>query len=170
MKPKPPKSLLQKQREEQRFKHGIDYVIQAAPGIKKINSSELAHLNQLLTGNSEEPWRFEATQIQIPSGHTQHFNVTSNPIQRARDILGNALQRAGNDEIIEAAADIYAHLVLEHLFEDANRRTAVLAALWLLLSHNKDIDAHQLLDVPIGNLREAKDLQALTQKIRALVK
>lgn len=170
MAPKPPKSLLQKQREEQKFQHGIDYVTRAAPGIKKINSSELAHLNQLLTGSSEEPWRFEATQIQIPSGHTQHFNVTSNPIQRARDILGNAMQRAGNDEVIEAAADVYSHLVLEHLFEDANRRTAVLAALWLLQAHNKDIDAHQLLNVPIGNLREPKDLQALAQKIQDLIK
>ena len=110
------KNPLQEQLDEKKLNHAIAYVNAEALGIKKINSNELAHLNQLLNSqaNSQptEAWRFEATQVSLPSGHTQHFNVVSNPIQRARDILGHALQRAGNGEAIEGATDIYIQLVL----------------------------------------------------------
>jgi hypothetical protein len=162
------KNPLQKQLEDQKFAHGIAYVKQAAPGIKKINSNELAHLNQLLTGQTDEPWRFTAVQVEIPTGQTQHFNVVSNPIQRARDILGNAQQRAGNGEVLEAAIDVYAQLVLEHLFNDANRRTAILATLWVLQSHQMDIDATKLGQIPIGNLRDPKDMSTLAQAMKSL--
>ncbi|MBL7672413.1 MAG: Fic family protein [Bdellovibrionaceae bacterium] len=168
------KNPLQEQLDEKKLNHAIAYVNSEALGIKKINSNELAHLNQLLNSqaNSQpaEAWRFEATQVNLPSGHTQHFNVVSNPIQRARDILGHALQKAGNGEAIEGATDIYIQLVLEHLFIDANRRTAALAALWILRSQGMDIDAKRLLKTPIGNLRDPQDVTSLRTLFRTLVK
>ncbi len=171
--PKAYRNPLQEQLDEQKFSHAVNYVTAAAPGIKKINSNELAHLNQLLNGHTNhqpiEPWRFEATHVNLPSGHTQHFNVVSNPIQRARDILGHAMQRAGNGEAVDAAIDLYVQLVLEHLFNDANRRTAALATLWVLQSQGMTLDAKQLLKIPVGNLRNSQELNELKEKIRSIV-
>ena len=164
------KSELQKQLEHQKFLHGISYVQQAAGGIKKLNSSELSHLNQILTDNKHEPWRLSETKVQIPSGQMQHFNIVSNPINRAREIIGNASDMAANDKTLEGASYLYSQLVLEHLFMDANRRTAVLATLWLLQSYSLEVDAQELLRVPIGNLRDKKDLELLAQKIEKLVR
>jgi hypothetical protein len=165
-----PKSPLQKQLEEQKFLHGVSYVKQAAGGIKKLSSSELAHLNAMLTEQKDEPWRLNPAQVQIPSGHVQHFNIVSNPINRAREIIGHAMDMASNEHPLEAASYLYSQLVLEHLFNDANRRTAVLATLWLLLANSIDVDVDDLLKVPVGNLRNKKDLDTLANQLRALSK
>lgn len=165
-----PQSLLQKQLEEQRFLHGIAYVEQAARGLKKITTSELARLNNILTGESTEPWRFEAASVKIPSGRTHQFNVLSNPVDSARNLLGNSQQLAGNQDFFESAFRLYSQLVLCHLFRDANRRTAALATLWVLLSHGQDIDANRLADLVIGDLREPAAVDKLKSEIHDLLK
>lgn len=167
-----PANFLQKQLEDQRFLHGIDYVVKSSHGLKILGTSELAHLNRLLIGDTsgeKEPWRFEQTSVKIPSGRTHHFNVLSNPIVNAREILGNAWQMAGNQEVVEAAYYLYSQLVLNHLFNDANRRTAVLATLWLVRSHGGTFDAKALADFPIGDLREMGDQQVLSAKVHTLI-
>ncbi len=165
----PPKNELQKQLEQQKFLHGISYVNQAAVGIKKLNSSELSQLNQILTDHKHEPWRLNEVQVQIPSGHVQHFNIITNPINRAREIIGHAWDMAENDKAADGAVYLYSQLVLDHLFTDANRRTAVLATLWLLKSHNMNINAQDLLNFPIGNLRQKKDIEALASTVKNLM-
>lgn len=166
---KPSKNPLQKQLEEEKFKHGIAYVQHAANSIKKLNSAELAHLNKILTGSDEDPWRFSPMKVQLPSGQVHEMNIISNPLNRAREIVGDAVQLAGNSNPLEAASYIYAQLVLEHLFKDANRRTAVLATLWLLHSQEISVDPYKLLLVAIGDLRNQQDRQTLTQKIKDLI-
>ncbi len=165
----PPKNELQKQLEQQKFLHGISYVNQAAVGIKKLNSSELAQLNQILTDHHHDPWRLNEVQIRIPSGHVHHFNVITNPINRAREIIGHAWDMAENDKTDEGAIYLYSQLVLDHLFTEANRRTAVLATLWLLQAHNMNINAQDLLSSPIGNLRERKNVEALGVAVKKLI-
>jgi len=166
-----PQNFLQKQLEEQRFLHGIAYVESAARGLKILSTSELAHLNRLLTGQVEgEPWRFVQVSVRIPSGKTHHFNIVSNPIIDAREIIGKAWQIAGNEELLRATTFIYAQLVLHHLFNDANRRTAILATLWLTLSHGGELDGRSLADFPIGDLRESGDLERLAGKLKELTK
>lgn len=161
------KSELQKQLDQQKFLHGISYVQQISSGIKKLTSNELAYLNHLITNHkTEDTWRFDPVEVQIPSGAKVHFNIISNPLARARDIIGDAFQKAGNDEIIEAAAMLYSQLVMEHLFKDANRRTAVLATIWLLNSNGVDADPLKLHDIPIGDLRAPGSMQELVKKIR----
>src|SRR6185312_7607732 len=89
------KGPLQNQMLEQRFLQGVSYVQQASHSIKKINTGELEHLNKILTDGDEESWRFEAAQVLIPTGKSHQFGLVSNPINKAREILGNALQMAG---------------------------------------------------------------------------
>lgn len=163
------KNPLQEQLSEKRFLHGVDYVKQNTTGIKKISTSELAHLNQILTGQTDEPWRYEEAVVQIPSGQTHQLNVLSNPVHAARDLLGAAEQIAGNHDFVEAAFRLYTQLVLLHLFNDANRRTAALATFWLLRSHAVDIDAHALAKIAVGDLRQKADYTLLRNQFEALV-
>ncbi|MGZ5279999.1 MAG: Fic family protein [Pseudobdellovibrionaceae bacterium] len=166
----PPKiNPLQKQLEEKRFRHGVKYVEQAAGGPKKLTSSELGHLNQILNDREEEdPWRFQTTTIGIPGG-TVEVKMHSNPLNRAREITGNALQMAGNGKVVEAACYLYSDLVLEHLFQDGNRRTAVLATVWLLGTAGIQVDAEKLLNIPIGNLRNQVELTIFQSRVEQLI-
>ncbi|GIL18571.1 MAG: hypothetical protein BroJett040_23220 [Oligoflexia bacterium] len=168
-----PKSMLQKQLEESHFEHGIAYVENESHGLKKLHTNELSHLNQILTGSkgdtASDPWRFEAAAVTLPTGHTQHFNVVSNPINRAREILGFAQIMEGNGEIIAGAQYLYTTLVKEHLFKDANRRTAALATYWILLSHDYEVDPHVLIKLKVGNLHDPKEYADFIQRLEALI-
>jgi hypothetical protein len=163
------KGPLQNQMDETRFLQGVSYVRQAAGSIKKISTSELEHLNKILTDGDEDSWRFEEAQVQIPTGKSHHFSLLSNPINKARELLGNAVQMAGNREPEKAALYLYCELILGHLFQDANRRTAVLAALWVLYSEGLQIDAQILLDIPVGDLRVDSERKAFTDKFNELI-
>jgi prophage maintenance system killer protein len=163
------KSSLWKIREDQLFRRGVEYVRHQARGIKKVNSQELAHLNNLMTETNDEPWRFEQVEVAIPGGSIHLFNLVSNPINKARDLCGQASQQAGNGEPIEAALNLYIELVLAHLFNDANRRTAVLATIWILENAGIEVDEQQLLDIPLGDLRAEADRKVFEEKFRKLV-
>lgn len=158
-----------KHRAQQKFEHALSYVQQASGGPKILNTSELAHLNQMLTGHVGDPWRLEPVSITIPSGQTHHFNILNNPIVSAREILGDAQKMAGNGDVTEAAFYLYSQIVLHHLFLDANRRTAALATLWMVQSAGGDIDAAQLEQYAIGDLRDPGDLAKLKAKVESLV-
>lgn len=161
---------LQKQLEHQKFLHALDYVRRESSGIKKLTTSELSRINQFITGIEDEPWRFNATQIELPTGHIQEINVITNPINRARDILSSSFDLAANGNIQMAALEMYTHLVLEHLFLSGNRRTAVLAVSWLLSSHEVNIDAEVLLKIPVGNLRNETEKESFKQALFNLMK
>lgn len=162
------KNPLQKVRENQRFVNGLSYVYRAAGGIKKINSGELMHLNQILT-ETDEPWRFEPAEIEIPGGKKQLFNLVSNPVAKARELIGNALQTAGNGEVEKAAVELYRELVLAHLFRDANRRTAVLATVWILENHGIKVDAESLANIPVGDLRTESERRIFENRVSELI-
>jgi len=159
---------LHRQREEQRFAHGLDYVSQAAPGPKRLSVSELAHLNQMLTA-AEDPWRFEPAMVKIPSGRALNFNVVNNPLAVARDVIGEAQLRAGNGDVADGALYLYSQLVLNHLFTDANRRTAMLATVWLVQAAGREIDGQRLATAAIGDLRDQADLEKLRAFLAGLI-
>lgn len=164
-----PKSLLQKQADEAHFSHAIAYVRNEAHGLKKLHTSELARLNQILTGNNEDPWRFTQTKIQLPTGHIEEMSMIENPMAKAREILGDTHQLEANDKVSEAALSIYTRLVTAHLFNDANRRTAALAAYWVLESHNQNVDPHAIVKIPVGNLRDHEQLSKFSTLFTALI-
>lgn len=161
--------FLKKQLEEQKFVRGAAYVQASAHGLKRMTTSELAYLNRMLTGNEDEQWRLEATSVTIPSGQTHQFNILSNPMHSARDILGNAQQLAGNQDYLEAAFFLYSHLILQHLFIDANRRTAALAVFWVLLAHDQTIDVRKLAALEVGDLREEAPRTKLKSQIQQMM-
>jgi len=163
------KNPLQKQLEHQRFLHGVDYVRRESHSLKKLNTSELARLNQILTGSDQDPWRFESVHVQIPTGQVHEINIVSNPMARAREILSHAFEELGNQHLLQSTCDLYSHLVLEHLFQDANRRTSVLATIWLLDVAGISVDPEKLLKIPLGNLRIPAEKEKFVRSIAALI-
>jgi hypothetical protein len=164
----PQKNPLRRQLDAEKYLHAAVYVQNSAGGLKKLSSNELAYLNQLVGDIQGEPWRFSPTHVSLPNGQIHQFNVISNPLSRGREIIGDAYQIAANEDPVSGACFIYAQLVLEHLFTGANRRTAALAALWLLQANGLAVDAQKLLDVKVGDLRIEADLQEFKQAIRQL--
>lgn len=166
----PGNEILKKQLEQTRFLRGLEYVQHDARGKKKLISSELLHLNQIINHTNNQTWRAQSTVIKIPGGVEKQLNIISNPVVRARDILTQAHSILQRDEIAEAATHLYTSLVNEHLFLDANRRTAVLAVVWLLLEKNIEINAQQLHDIPLGNISDLKNLAQVKKQISDLIK
>jgi prophage maintenance system killer protein len=167
--PVKPKNPLQKQLEQERFARVISHVEQTANSIKLLNATELARLNQMINGHTEDPWRQDAASIQLPTGKVHQMSVMNNPLHVARDVLELANQLADQD-LPEAAFQLYSKLVLAHLFKDANRRTAALATLWFLRANGGDVDVVKLSQTPAGDLREAADVSKLKSALTPLIK
>ncbi|MGE3975140.1 MAG: Fic family protein [Bdellovibrionales bacterium] len=157
---------LKKQLEMVRFEKTMDYVRNSAGGAKRLNSGELAHLNQMLTAETTEPWRMEPVTLSLPSGKQDRIAVISNSQMRAGDFISSAREQAHDGDLANAAAKLYRDLVVSHLFNDANRRTAVLAVSWLLLEYGVSIPSVGLLELGAGDLREEGPFQALKQLIQ----
>lgn len=160
---------LQRQLDQQKFLHAIEYVRSHAFSIKKISTTEISRTNQYLSGSDEDPWRFDAIEVSIPGGSHYKMDVIQNPIERTRTLIGDALQMSGNGQGLEAAHYLYSQLVLNHVFKVANRRTAVAAALWILLISGYDCNPEELLAYKLGDLRKESDLLALKAKMQSLV-
>ncbi|MCB0351822.1 MAG: Fic family protein [Bdellovibrionales bacterium] len=163
-------SHLQKQREEQRLQHAIEYVRESTNSIKNLTSSELARLNQILTARTDSTWRNEPVLIKIPTGKSHSLSIVSDPVDSARKIIGLAFEMAHNQSVGEAAVYLYVNLVKDHLFQDANRRTAALAVQWLLGSNEIDFDPNDLLNSPLGDVREEAAAKSVEAEILNLIK
>lgn len=163
-------NLLKKQLELVRFEKTMDYVKASAGGAKRLNSTELAHLNQMLTAETKDPWRMESVTLSLPSGKQDRLSVISNSQMRAGDFISSAREQANDGDLANASAKLYRDLVINHLFNDANRRTAVVAVSWLLLEHGVSIPAMGLLELGAGDLREQEPFEALKQLIQYSIK
>ncbi len=164
-----PSQFLKKQLEETRFQHTVDYVYQNAGGIKKLGVSELLHLNQMLNHTTTDTWRTQPVEISLRSGKKRQFKIVSNSIEEARHIIANAHDLIGQGKLVDAAVYLYSHLVMNHFFNEANRRTAVVATYWLVREASKDLDARALLNAPLGDLSEDVELQKLRDTISAMI-
>ncbi|MFN8370350.1 MAG: hypothetical protein U0T83_06970 [Bacteriovoracaceae bacterium] len=160
---------LLKQLEEQRFEHALSYADDSSHNLKKLTSQELVHINQLLT-KQESVLRLSNAEIQLKNGKIQSFSMISNPLIRARDVIADARDIAFTGDLGEAVFHLYTQLILDHLFNDANRRTAAVAAYWLMGEKHIKIDVYTLLEIPVGDLRDLKTLKELRQDIEVLVK
>lgn len=150
---------LKKQRELASFERAIDYI--SAQDKKHLNAQELSVLNNMLNfRNDEDPWRTETAKIKLPSGRVKEVGIIMNPLFQARDLISKSRDVALTN-LVEAAVYLYSHLVLSHLFKEANRRTAVAALYWLCLERGVQIPAMGLLELGLGDLTEPEQQAAL---------
>lgn len=161
-----PSDFLRKQLEDTRFQHTADYVHQNAGGLKKLGAAELLHLNQMLNHTTTDTWRTQPVELHLRSGKTRQFKIVSNSIEEARTIIANAHDLIGQGKLVDAAVYLYSHLVMNHFFNEANRRTAVVATYWLVREAGKDVDARALLNTTLGDLSEEPELQKLRDDLK----
>ena len=165
------RDILRRQLELVRFEKAIDYVTSASGLRKHLNSQELASINGIMTNNSLiSPWRQEPAVIQLPSGRQETFAIHRNPIFQCRDLLADLSQKAREGDVEGAAASCYSQLMRCHFFKDANRRTAVAAAYWLLLENGIRIAPLGLLEMGVGDLADPDQALALESLVRTAVK
>lgn len=168
----PPRNpnFLQRQLERARFERALEVAESMAESGAFLNTAELGRINNILRGAKDEPWREGPAICVLPSGRQETFQLLADPVNRAKEILRNAKDRAAAGEVIEAAADVYAQLVLNHVFKDANRRTGAVAAAYLLNLYGHEISAMGLHELGLGDLRAEGQLEALRETLRMAVK
>jgi hypothetical protein len=164
-----PSNQLQKQLEMSRFQRALEIAESLAEHRALLTTAELARLNNVLTGSQEDPWRQEPVTIQLPTGKMETFLLHVDPKITAREILHQATELAETGQAIDAAVDVYAGLVLAHIFNDANRRAAVLAAHYYLKRYNINLSGVAIYQKGLGDLRESGQIEQLRESIHLLV-
>lgn len=165
---------LKRQLEMTRFEHAREVAESLAEHRALLTTSELARLNNLLTGKKpadvDLPWRQGTVTITLPSGKTETLALIADPVITAREKLHRATEMAESGNAIEAAIDIYTGLVLSHVFADANRRTAVLAAHYFFKRYRIPLSGLALHELGLPDLREEGQIDQLRDTVRQMAK
>ncbi|NDD92418.1 hypothetical protein EBZ37_10070, partial [bacterium] len=69
-----------------------------------------------------------------------------------------------------AAVELYVKMVLSHYFQDANRRTAVLAAHYFLKRYGTPVSGVAIHEMGLGDIRDPDQIDALRQTLRNMAK
>ncbi|MBC7691466.1 MAG: Fic family protein [Methylotenera sp.] len=162
---------LQKQLERTRFERALDVSESMAQHRVLLTTAELSRLNLILIGKTDvEPWREGPVTITLPGGRTETLALIKDPILTAREKLHHATELAENGAVVDAAVEMYAGLVMSHVFKDANRRTAVLAANYFLRRYGVPLSGVALHEIGLGDLREEGQIDALRETVHQMVK
>ena len=174
-----PSSALKRQLEVTRFDRAMEVSESLALHRALLTTAELARLNNILTGSNpgeqrtesdEGPWRKGTVTITLPSGKTETLAVIADPVIMAREKLHRATELAESGDVIEAALSIYTGLVLAHVFEDANRRTAVLACHYFLKRYGVPLSGSAIHELGLGDLREPGEMESLRETVKQMAK
>jgi prophage maintenance system killer protein len=177
----PPESpfSLKRQLEIARFERALEVSESMAEHRVLLTTLELERLNCILTGRAapgttpnpqQDPWRKAPVTITLPSGKTETLSILRDPKVTVREKLHQATELAESGRVIDAAVEIYVALVLSHVFEDANRRIAVLAAHYFLKRYGVPLSGLALHEIGLGDLREAGQVEALRQTIEQMAR
>ena len=165
---------LQRQLEVARFERALEISEEMAEQKKNLTITELARLNTILVGKDKnpdfDPWRKGAVTLPLPSGRTETLALMGDPRLTTREKIHKATEIAENGNGIDAAVGLYADLVLAHPFEDANRRSAVLAAHYYLTRYGAPVSGLALHELGLGDLREPGELESLRETISQMAK
>ena len=164
------KDLLKLQLEKARFERALHVAESLASHRALLTTAELVRLNHIVTGKTNDPWRQETVTITLPSGKTETLTLIVDPVLTARDKLHRATETAERGSVIDAAVDIYVGLVLAHVFQDANRRTAVLASHYFLARYGVPVSGVALHELGLGDLRQEGQIEALRATVHQMAK
>lgn len=166
----PPESLV-RQLEMTRFERALQVSESMAEHRVLLTTMELVRLNNILTGQKDDdPWRHEPVTLTLKSGKPVTYSLITDPVLTTREKLHKATERAEGGGVIDAAVDMYVGLVLSHVFKDANRRTAVLAAHYFLKRYGIPLSGVALHEIGLGDLRQEGQIEALHETIHQMAK
>ena len=137
-----------------------------------LTTVELARLNHIMTGKPIEvdPWRREEVTITLPSGQKETLTLIVDPVLIAREKLHAATETAEKGNVVDAALDIYIALVLAHVFQDANRRTAALASHYFFMRYGVNVSGMALHELGLGDLRQQDQVDSLRETVHQMAK
>lgn len=169
---------LKRQLEMARFERALTVAESVADKRALLTTVELARMNDMLTGRDPNqpssdpngPWRDEPVTLTLPSGKTETLALIADPKITARDRLHRATELAEGGAPVDAAVDIYVGLILSHVFKDANRRTAALAAHYFLRRYGVPLSGVAIHEMGVGDLREQGHLDSLYETVRQMAK
>lgn len=162
--------LLQQQLELARFERALEVAESLANHRALLTTAELSRLNHIVTGKTSDPWRQESVTITLPSGKTETLTLIIDPILTAREKLHRATETAERGAVIDAAVEVYAGLVLAHVFQDANRRTAALASHYFFTRYGVPVSGVALHELGLGDLRQEDQLESLRTTVHQMAK
>ena len=164
----PQPSALLRQLENARFERALDVSESLAEHRALLTTLELERINNILTGKTEDPWRQEPITLTLPSGREERLELHENMKLVARTKLHRATELAEQGSTIDAAVDIYVELVLTHVFKDANRRSAVLAAHYFLRRYGVSVSGLAIHELGLGDLRDPQQVEGLRKTIHQM--
>ncbi len=168
----PPRNpnFLKRQLERARFERALEIVESLVTKHAFLNTAELGRLNNILLGESDDPWREGSAECMLPSGRHLSLQILADPVKKAREILDHGSAKAAAGDVAGAATDVYTQFVLTHCFKDANRRVGVLAAAYLLQRHGKKVSAIGLLELGLGDLRLEGQRDAVRTMLESVIR
>ncbi len=164
---------LRRQLEVARFDRAMEVAESLADVRALLTITELARLNLIVIGKDGEntdPWREGPVTITLPSGKLETLQVLADPKVTARDRLHRATEIAEAGAPVDGAVDIYSGLVLSHVFADANRRTAALAAHYFLRRYDVPVSGLAIHEIGLGDLREEGQVESLRETVLQIAK
>lgn len=163
---------LRRQLELTRFERALEVSQSMADHRVLLTTMELERLNNILIGNKDEhdPWRQGPVTLTLPSGRTETLALIADPKIRVRDKLHRATELAEKGSPIDAAVDIYVSMVMAHVFQDANRRTAVVAAHYFLQRYGVPLSGLAIHELGLPDLREEGQIERLRQTVHHMAK
>jgi hypothetical protein len=93
----PPRSpnFLQRQLERARFERALEVADSMVEKGAFLNPAELARINNILLGREQpDPWREGPAVLKLPSGRVEKLQILADPVNKTREILREARQRA----------------------------------------------------------------------------
>lgn len=167
-------SNLRRQLELARFERGMEVAESLAAHRALLTTAELARMNAILIGVDPaaelDPWRRDPVTVPLPGGKEAQVALIAEPVLTAREKLHRATALAENGQALDAAVDIYVGLVMAHVFRDANRRTATLAAHYFFRRYDQPLSGLSLHELGLGDLREAGQIDALHETVRQMAR
>jgi prophage maintenance system killer protein len=161
--------FLKRQLEQMRFERALEVTESMALHKVLMTTSELTRLNNILTGTEEDPWRQEPVSLRLRNGKTKNLSLIANPKQAAREKLHRATEFSEKGTPLEGAIQLYISLVLVHVFKDANRRTAALAAHYFFKRYRIPLSGFALHEIAVGDLREEEQTKNLWENIQQIL-
>ena len=178
---------LKDQLEATRFERAREIAESLAEHRALLTTAELARINGIITGKSsasgdrpgerqgERPgvdpriWRHETTTITLPGGRKETLALIVDPVLTAREKLHRATELAESGSPLDAGVEVYIGLVLAHVFLDANRRTAALAAHYFFRRYGLPLSGVEIHSLELGDLREPKQVEELRNNVLKMV-
>ena len=158
--------------EQARFERAMEVAASIGEHRALLTTAELARLNRILTGAKDDvdPWRREPATLTLIGGKSLNLDLIADPVMNCRDKLHRCTEIAERRSPMDATIAIYTDLVLSHFFNDANRRTAALAAHYFFSRYDIPLSGLILHELGLGDLREPGQIESLKETLEQVAK